>query len=109
MRLLVLALVLVTASVLAGDLPKMSRINENKILKKFPLDKIDKIKVFETYGPPTSKMDGLPHKGAAWTYGRPDMKTFTFVFHYDKVHDIIVRYPGPYKARTARKKQGIEK
>lgn len=102
---LIFIFLLPQASVARDDLPKMSVINEMNILKKFPLEQVTKTEVFEFYGPPTSKVDGLPHKGEAWTYGRSSKKTFTFVFRGNTVYDIVVRYSGPYKPRTARKKQ----
>lgn len=102
---LIFIFLLPQTSAARDDLPKMSVINEMKILKKFPLEQVTKIEVFEFYGPPTSKVTGLPHNSEAWTYEKGSKKSFTFVFRGSTVYDIVVRYSGPYKPRTARKKQ----
>jgi hypothetical protein len=94
----------------AVDLPKMSFVNENKLLKAFPLEKATKKDVIGAYGPPDKTVTGLPDQGEAWTYGHgAEGKTFTFMFRGETVYDVEVRYPNRiYKPRTARKKQGLQ-
>lgn len=111
--LLLFVLCSLTSNVYALELPEMSYSNQQGFLKKFPLDKATSLDVFEAYGPPKSKIDGLPGNSEAWTYYKydPDSVSYTFTIRNGKVYDITNRYKGflgPTK-RKARKLQGLDK
>ena len=110
-RFLLVILLVTTPLVWAVDLPKLSYINEKKVLKTFPLEKATKKDVYSKYGPPNQSITGLPFNGESWTYSKgPESKTFTFVFRGDKVYDVIVRYrAGIFKDKSARKIQKLDK
>jgi len=111
-RIISIAVLLITVTAWAADLPKMSYINENSLLQAFPLGKATKDEVYEAYGPPNKQITGLPFDGEAWSYRRGgDSKEFTFVFRGNIVHDVMVRYPGGgflSEDRSARKMQGAK-
>jgi len=107
-----LAILLITLTAWAAELPNISFINENSLLQNFPLGKATKEEVYEAYGPPKKQITGLPFDGEAWSYSKGgDSKEFTFVFRGNIVHDVMVRYPGGgfhSEDRSARKMQGAK-
>jgi hypothetical protein len=110
MRWAVFTLLMVVSVVtLAGDLPKMGYINENKMLRNFPLGSANKAEVFEKYGPPKSTVTGLPMNSESWLYEKsPETKAYYIIFRDDVVYDVQVRYPGIFQQKSAREMQGIE-
>ncbi len=112
MRLTIsLAVLLITVTAWAADLPKLSYINENSVLQTFPLGTANKEAVYETYGPPENRLTGLPFDGETWTYSQGSQagKEFVFEFRGNVVHDVIVRYRvGGFEKRSARQMQGTK-
>lgn len=112
-KILLTCLLLISGSAYALELPEMSYSDQTGFLKSFPLDKATSLDVFEAYGPPKSKLDGLPGNSEAWTYYKydPDGVSYTFTIKDGKVYDITNRYKGflgPTK-RKARELQGLGK
>lgn len=112
-NILLLSLLLTTGTVYALELPEMSYSDQTGFLKNFPLDKATSLDVFESYGPPKSKMDGLPGNSEAWKYYKygPDDVSYTFTIKDGTVYNITNRYKGflgPTK-RKARELQGLDK
>ena len=112
-KILLLSLFFIAGSANALELPEMSYSDQIEFLKSFPLDKATSLDVFEAYGPPKSKLDGLPGNSEAWTYYKydPDGVSYTFTIKDGKVYDITNRYKGflgPTK-RKARELQGLDK
>lgn len=114
MRNIFLLVMLTATSVSqAIELPTMSYSDQQGFLKNFPIDKATSLDVFNAYGPPRSKLDGLPGNTEAWTYYKytADDVSFTFIFKEGKVYDLTNRYKGfmgPTE-RKARELQGLGK
>lgn len=112
-KILLLALLAVTSVANALELPGMSYSDQQGFLKIFPLDKATSLDVLDAYGPPKSKIDGLPGNSEAWTYYKygPDDVSYTFSIKNGKVYDITNRYKGFLgpTTRKARELQGLDK
>ena len=90
----ILLLVMLAATGIAHsiELPEMSYSDQLGFLKSFPLDKATSLDVFNTYGPPRSKLDGLPGNSEVWTYYKytADDVSFSFTFKEGKVYDLTI-------------------
>ncbi len=96
MKHLILILALFAAPVVqATELPKMSRTNEAKMLRKFPLaEGVTQQQVLDRYGPPSNTVKVLDVE--SWSYGTNTANTKLYIFEFKNgvVTDVIVRYPG---------------
>lgn len=111
-KVLLLVLCLLSVSAFALELPEMSFSNQTGFLKKFPLDQATPSDLLNAYGPPKSKMDGLPDNSETWTYYpyTADGVSYTFFIKNGLVYEITNKYQGftgPTE-RKARKIQGLK-
>jgi hypothetical protein len=103
-------LALSSLDAIAADLPKLSYINENKVLRNFPLG-ATKTEVFEQWGAPTKVIDGLPLNSEVWTYELEpnEAKYYEVTFRDDAVYDVVTKYRMVgFKPKSARKMQGVK-